>query len=244
MLERNDATLLVAELHHRVMNSFQIISALARRCGRVGAITDLAPVVDDLTDRVAAFGDFHRQLARPPSGCFAAYCSTLGTNLVAAFGRSDVVRVTMEQVDLPSDHRARIALIIAELLTNCLKHSLATVSAGTISLTLQVFEGRIVIEAQDSAAPSLPQRPPKPSRVVSALSASLGGDARVIDRGGYCAQVSLPLQSPLPAAGHAKCGVGLICVDEAPSASRRRAAVEASNLTTAGPLACKERSMK
>lgn len=193
MLEENGTALLVTEIHHRVMNSFQVISALAQRCSRVREIDDLPPVLDDLADRLAAFAAVHRQLAMPPSGYFADYCSTLGTNLVAAFGRSDAIHVMMDAIDLPESWLARVALIVAELLTNCLKHSLSSTVSGSIRLDLRVSHDRLVIEAQDSAAGPIPQRAPKPSRVVSALSASLGGEACVVDRQGYCARVTLPL---------------------------------------------------
>ena len=193
MLEENGTALLVTELHHRVMNSFQVISALAQRCSRVREINELPPVLDDLADRLAAFAAVHRQLAMPPYGCFADYCSTLGTNLVAAFGRSDTIHVVMDAIDLPERWLAQVALIVAELLTNCLKHSLSSTASGSISLDLHVSHDQLIIEAQDSAAGPLSQRTPEPSRVVSALSASLGGDACIVDRQGYCARVTLPL---------------------------------------------------
>ncbi|WP_242187071.1 histidine kinase dimerization/phosphoacceptor domain -containing protein [Sphingomonas sp. CARO-RG-8B-R24-01] len=193
MFEENGTALLVTEIHHRVMNSFQVISALAHRCSRVREINDLPPILDDLADRLAAFAAVHRQLAMPPSGCFADHCSTLGMNLVAAFGRSDTIHVGMDAIDLPERWLSQVALIVAELLTNCLKHSLRSTASGSIRLDLHVSHGQLVIEAQDSAAGPISKRPPEPSRVVSALSASLGGDACIVDRQGYCAQVTLPL---------------------------------------------------
>lgn len=195
MLQDNGATLLLTEMNHRVMNSFQVISALASRFNRVQDLNDLPPILDDLTDRLAAFAALHRQLATPPHGCFAGYCSSLGTNLVAAFGRLDAVVVTMDPVILPPSWRARIALIVAELLTNCLKHSLTSTAPGSIRLELRLTDDRLIIEAQDSAAPPVSQPLPEPSRVVLALAASLGGETRVVDRDGYCAQVSLPIAS-------------------------------------------------
>lgn len=193
MLEDNGTALLMAEFHHRVLNSFQVISTLADRCGRVREINDLPPVLEDLAERLAAFAAVHRQLAIPPCGCFAVYCSTLGANLVAGFGRTDTVHVSMDAIELPASWLSRVALIIAELLTNCLKHSLRSTSVGSISLDIQVCHDQLVIEAQDSAAVAITHRSRSPSRVVAALAASLGGDARVVDRQGYCAQVSLPL---------------------------------------------------
>lgn len=195
MFDENAAGLLVTEIHHRVMNSYQVIFSLAERCTRVRDMAELQPIVDDLAERLSAFAALHRQLAIPPSGSFAEYCSNLGNNLVAAFGRTDVVRVRMDAVNLPARWLSRIALIIAELLTNCLKHSLTSTAPGSIYLDLRVSFDRLIIEAQDSAAPPVSHGLPDPSRVISALTASLGGDACVIDRGGYCAQVSLPLHT-------------------------------------------------
>ena len=194
-LEDHGSALLVAELHHRVMNSFQVISALAMRCGRVKQITELSPILGDLENRLSAFASVHRQLAMPPSSCFVEHCRTLGHALVAAFGRLDAVHVRMDPVNLPPRSLARISLIVAELTTNCLKHSLRSAGAGSIHIELRIASGQLVIEAQDSAACPISGDPPEPSRIVAALATSLGGSARVIDNGGYCVRITLPLQA-------------------------------------------------
>ncbi len=110
------------ELHHRFYNSLQIVSAA------VGSLAsdrrgphDLA----QLSDRIATLGELHRTLARPLAdladmlAAFSEVCSSL----IRGFARGQVT-LCLKTMTFPSDPMIvrGLTLILAELVTNALKH--------------------------------------------------------------------------------------------------------------------------
>src|SRR5207302_9550486 len=122
----SDDTVLLAEFNHRLFNTLQIIAAMVARCRRD---TDGSATVwlGEPEERLRALGALHRLLVTtPPPETFENHCRKLCILLVRAFSREDVTPwVVMEDLDLSSEQTFRLPLLVVELVTNVLKHSLA-----------------------------------------------------------------------------------------------------------------------
>ena len=188
----DDTAMLFAELNHRFFNSFQVIAALARQAGRASR-AELAPMLEDLDSRLVALAQVHRLLAFSPTrDGIEQHCRMLCRHLVKGFGRSDHVELRIEHDDLPTKWVELLPLILVEMVTNVLKHSLAGRPAGVITIALDAAPTGFELIVADTSGAPCPSPPPPPSRTVAALAKSLDGSAFVYDRNGYVAGVRLP----------------------------------------------------
>ena len=185
--------LLLREQFHRFSNSFQIVAALARQCSRESDPLDSAMMIGALEERMRALASVHRLLA---SGFemrdFAAHVGEIARELIQSFGRTDGVILRIDRFWLCEKRRFRLALIVNELVTNALKHSLCDCSEGLIEISVRNVDHAVILTVADSNRKALDGRRPLPSAIVASLAESIGGVADVIDRNGYAARVILP----------------------------------------------------
>lgn len=185
--------LLLREQFHRFSNSFQIIAALASQCNREAGTPETALMVEALGERLQALSRVHRLLATGFEMCdFAERVRAIANELVRSFGRTDGVSLQIERFWLSERHRFRLCLIVNELVTNALKHSLSSCEEGLIEISARSFDRSIVLTVVDSNREALRGRHPLPSPIVAGLAESIGGVAEVIDRDGYAVRVVLP----------------------------------------------------
>ncbi len=185
--------LLLREQLHRFSNSFQIVAALARQCNREPGVFDAASMVATLEERLHALMTLHRLLA---TGCqmhdFADHVGGVARELVRSFGRTDAVILRIDHFWLPERHRFRLALIVNELVTNALKHSLRDCAEGLIEISARTNDRAVILTVADSNRKMLGGGCPLPSPIVAGLAESIGGVAEVVDHNGYAVRVVLP----------------------------------------------------
>ncbi|MGC1301212.1 MAG: sensor histidine kinase [Caulobacteraceae bacterium] len=187
----DEETTLLAELNHRLFNTMQVIAAQVAQCSRADGATPVRPHLEALRDRIQALGALHRLLAYPACESFEEHCQTLCRLLIAAFDRSGVKAwVRMETVAIGRREERYLALLVVELVTNVLKHSLTEGSEGTLWIDLQVQRDGLELRVCDSR--KAPVRVFGPPRMAEALARALGGQALVCDRDGYAVVVRFP----------------------------------------------------
>jgi two-component sensor histidine kinase len=185
--------LLLREQFHRFSNSFQIIAALASQCNRQAGTPETALMVEALGERLQALSTVHRLLATGFDMCdFAGRVREIANELVRSFGRTDPVILKIDRFWLPEKHRFRLCLIVNELVTNALKHSLCNCAEGVIEISARSFDRTVVLTIVDSNRGTLHGRRPLPSPIVAGLAESIGGVAEVIDHDGYAVRIVLP----------------------------------------------------
>lgn len=185
--------LLLREQLHRFSNSFQIIAALASQCHRKAGAPETALMVEALQERLQALSTVHRLLATGfEMSDFANRVRKIARELVRSFGRTDAVILQIDRFWLPEKHRFRLCLIVNELVTNALKHSLCNCAEGLIEISARTFDRTVVLTVVDSNRETLHGRRPLPSPIVAGLAESIGGLAEVIDQNGYAVRVVLP----------------------------------------------------
>jgi two-component sensor histidine kinase len=188
---------LLAEFNHRLFNTLQIIGLMVSSCRRDLACLSSLATLSELEYRLAAFGRMHRLLSAPaPRAGFEDHCRTLCVALVQAFGREDITPwVVMEDVDLSQAQAYSVTLLVVELVTNVLKHSLTEQEGGIVWVDLHARGSQIELTVSDNRKAPLPVF--APSRIVDALARGLKGEAFVQQAGGWIAGARIPSELAL-----------------------------------------------
>jgi two-component sensor histidine kinase len=156
---REHSNTLFRELQHRVANNLQFVAALLNF--RKRALTsDPAAVeaLDAAQQRLDMMSRVHRRLHDPRSVDQPVddYLRELCTDLIAASDTPGVqLEVSAEPIVLSLDHLMSTSLIVAELVTNSLKHAFAGRSGGMITVDLRCARGMCTLTVGDDG-PGLP----------------------------------------------------------------------------------------
>lgn len=120
--------LLMREMHHRVQNSLQLVSAMLRLQQREFSDPIVQARFEETQRRILAMAAVHRHLWRSTEiGIvrFDIYLQEVRDSLVEAWGRQwgEYVQLQSTSVLVPTDKAIVLGLIITELLTNAVKHA-------------------------------------------------------------------------------------------------------------------------
>ena len=174
--------LIVEEFSHRVVNEYAgAIAALNFEAVQL-ADANARAVLHRTTQRLHAAAEAHRVLQAP----FAADDMSLGDYLdrvCAALAEANLrdrgVKLILveDEVVLPAVRCWRVALIVAELITNAVKHGFKG-GAGMIVVEVGQVGNEVICKVADNGQiPANPQ-PSCGSRVVEGLARELQGDVR------------------------------------------------------------------
>ena len=142
-----DKVALLNEVHHRVKNNLQVITSLPRlESGRSGQ-PETQAALGNMQSRIRSMELLHQMLYR--SGVFASVDLGRYIEQIAqqAFrfqtpdSRAIRLRLSLSSVAVNLDQAAPIGLIVAELISNCLKHGFPAGRSGEVSLDLQPVAG-------------------------------------------------------------------------------------------------------
>jgi two-component sensor histidine kinase len=195
---RQDEFVLLRELNHRHFNGLQSIANSISRCGREPTLGETQARLADLEGRIAAHASLHRLLSDAPrQGLLEIHCLALCFNLVRMFGREDVTPyVHMDDVQLSAVQAFLMSLLVAELVTNVLKHSFAQEQGGTIWIDMRrVQQCEVELTVCDSGKAFLDDRAIREPRIANALVQILSGKLDVLRDDGYVTRVRFPLET-------------------------------------------------
>jgi two-component sensor histidine kinase len=151
---------LFRELQHRVANNFQFVSALlwARR-KTIPADSAAAVAIDAARARLVMMSQVHRRLNDPRSidAPLDKYLTDLCRALIDA---SDVpfvrLKIRSKPVRLDLEKLMTLSLIVAELVTNSLKHAFVGRDDGAITIDFETAHGVNILKIADDG-PGLPE---------------------------------------------------------------------------------------
>jgi two-component sensor histidine kinase len=192
-----EAFVLLRELNHRHFNWLQLIAVSLARCAGQPTPAQMQTKLADLVNRLHAHASLNRLLSDAPDpGLLESHCLALCSNLVRMFGREDVTPyVRMDQVDLSQVQAFWISLLVAELVTNILKHSLAN-EGGTIWVDmLSVRPDEFELRVCDSRKAPLKSQPRRDPSIVGALVEILSGTIDVLCDDAYVTRICVPLET-------------------------------------------------
>ncbi len=166
---------LFAELHHRFYNSLQVISSLAGGMMRADVTPDACRrAAEDLQRRVAVLGQLHRMLSEPHGVAIERSCRSLCQILAAAFDREDTkFRMAFESRPMECDEAQGLMLMLAELVTNAMKH-MRPDTPLRIDVHLSIHCSGYDLSVTSNSAPPCGS-PTREPRIAAQLARKLGG---------------------------------------------------------------------
>ena len=198
--------LLMREVHHRVQNGLQLVGSMLRLQEREAADPAVAAHLGEAGRRLTAVALVHQRLRRSEqvgSVEFGGYLEELRAGLVEGWGAAwdRHVRVRAEPVVLPTKTAVILALALAELLTNAVRHAYGG-EPGPIEVTAGKDGGRAIrVVVADRGAGAEGRGGPEGfgARLVRVLVAQLKGEILLEDnRPGLRVVLVVPLP-PEPA---------------------------------------------
>ena len=136
IMQKRSATLF-AELQHRVANNLAFLTAVLNLHGKqYGKDGPVAAALDDVKERLMAMSRSHRRLYDPAKidASISQYLGELCAEQIAMSGKPVTHTVTCDDIFLELDQTVSVALIVSELVTNCLKHAFKDCSQGHIAI--------------------------------------------------------------------------------------------------------------
>lgn len=148
-------TALLHEVDHRVKNNLQMISSLIVMQSRAIPDESIKLSLQSMLERVEALSTVHRRLYQSDDVSrfdLADFVRDIVHDLIASSGRRIETRLDLQQVNIPAEKAAPIALIVNELVTNALKHGFRDRTDGAIYVRVARLDGTCTIEVADNGA--------------------------------------------------------------------------------------------
>jgi two-component sensor histidine kinase/integral membrane sensor domain MASE1 len=148
-LSRNKV--LLNEVHHRVKNSLQMISAIVSLQGRHGTAHELSDKINKQVSAIAATYDVIHRMESVESADVCLVVSELCADISASGGGFVSLKCeTKGEIIVTADTAVALALALNELITNSIKHAAPHVGNACITVTCFPEERRAVVRIKDN----------------------------------------------------------------------------------------------
>ncbi|GIM47493.1 sensor histidine kinase [Collibacillus ludicampi] len=144
----------IKEIHHRVKNNLQTVASLLRLQMRRGASEEAKLSYQESLNRIMSIATVHEVLSY--SGIEKVHMDEIINKISKLIsynfpGQESDVQIKLETEPIPLDsHQAvSLALILTELIQNCLKHAFTGREAGRITVRYYHMEGMIHLLVED-----------------------------------------------------------------------------------------------
>ena len=196
----------IKEIHHRVKNNLQTVSGLLRLQMRRTHIDEVKRVYRDSIQRINSIAIIHEMLAYEGQDSirFREVADRIAKNMISSITRPDqLVNIDLrgDDLTLPSEKATTLALIVNELIQNCVTHAFGDRQEGHIDIVLRANNQLVQVRVADDGIGigSLADIDPKEHlglKIVETLvQENLGGVLEIIDTGvGTEAQITFPLK--------------------------------------------------
>jgi two-component sensor histidine kinase len=152
----NQRDLLVQEIHHRVKNNLQIVSSLLSLQAKRIKVPASRREFEVARERVDALALLHRHLYEQRDAAsidLKLFIERLVRHLIEAYlpaeGRRIEAAVDIADIRVPPAIVVPLGLVIAEAISNALKHAFPDGRAGRIEVTLRVDGDRATLTVRD-----------------------------------------------------------------------------------------------
>ncbi|HZG79910.1 MAG TPA: histidine kinase dimerization/phosphoacceptor domain -containing protein, partial [Brevibacillus sp.] len=144
----------IKEIHHRVKNNLQTISSLLRLQMRRSSSPELEKVYRESINRINSIAIIHEYLAHDGLDKidFKEILTKISKIIVSSMRRSEQsiqVLITGESFYLPSNKATSFALIVTELVQNCMIHAFTDRQEGVIAIELVPKENFVSLSVTD-----------------------------------------------------------------------------------------------
>ncbi|MDF1536413.1 MAG: histidine kinase dimerization/phosphoacceptor domain -containing protein [bacterium] len=182
---------LLKEVHHRVKNNLQALSALLNLQAYYSGEGRTQGILADCQNRLQTMALIHQDLYESNDVAnvnFAGYIDRLSHYIMETHGAHPAgidLKMSLQEAILPVDTAIPVGLIVNELLTNAVKHAFPDGRRGQVSVTFQDFgEGLYMIKVEDDGV-GLPQgfdintTHSMGMQLITILTEQLGGQVKV-----------------------------------------------------------------
>jgi two-component sensor histidine kinase len=195
---------LLREIHHRVKNNLQVISALLQLQSDHCSDQAITEMFKESQQRVRSMAMVHERLYRSEDlACvdFGDYLRTLTDSLRRSYNATAInVEVVTRGVELPLDTAVPCGLLVNELVSNALKHAFPQKRSGSIVVELVRDPNKpntILLTVRDNgiglpAGMDMSNADSFGLRLVAALVDQLLGSLAITSNAGAMFQVSFP----------------------------------------------------
>ncbi|MFC5448494.1 sensor histidine kinase [Paenibacillus aestuarii] len=133
----------IKEIHHRVKNNLQNVSSLLRLQMRRSKQDEVKKVFQDSINRMTSIAILHEMLASDGLDTvpFQEVMERIAKHIVSASAKPEQqIRLAIhgDALTLPSECAGTLALVLNELVQNCVTHAFRDRSVGNIDIALQV----------------------------------------------------------------------------------------------------------
>ena len=147
-----EADMLVVEMRHRLANCFQLLSSLTRLRGRSVDSEEARDLLAWFSSVIVAMGRLQQRLAASEGRSFVAYLRE-SASFWNTIGADQQISVDVEAVEgqpISDQQATMLALIINELVTNCLEHAFIGRAGGRIAIRfLPTADHHVSLEVAD-----------------------------------------------------------------------------------------------
>lgn len=188
-----EMTMLFQEIHHRIKNNMQSIQAL------VGMQDIPEAAKHDLRSRFAAMAAMHEHIYkhdRYMSIDARDLVPAIVDEVIAAYGTGAEVSYSLVSVQVGRDQATPLALLLSELVTNCLKYAFGHGAKGQISISISPAPDgmtRLVVRDNGVGLPEGARGGSMGMRLVKGVVAQLGGEHSFRNDGGAVFEATLRL---------------------------------------------------
>jgi two-component sensor histidine kinase len=188
---------LFQEIHHRVKNNLQAVSALVR----------LQPgpqeMKEDLTRRIAAMSAVHQHMYESDQfGDLDAsgYLGKLLSGLTESAPPGVALDWKLDPIQVSPDQALPLGLLVNELVANAFKHAFPNNRSGRVNVTLERdTKNNALLTISDDGVGQKLETAPNPartgigSRLISGFASQLNGETKIRHAGGVTYELRFPL---------------------------------------------------
>lgn len=185
-----DKDILLREIHHRVKNNLQMISALLYLQGKSIDDPSAQDAIRESRDRVQSMAMIHQNLYQDENLLgieVKDYLDKLFDHLFASYNiKDEAIRLNkhIDAVNLDVDTVIPLALIVNELISNALKYAFTDDRPGQIDVLLHQDEEQLTLEVKDNGLGLASDFDPTQSgnfgfKLINILSDQLGAQWKI-----------------------------------------------------------------
>lgn len=153
---------LMKEMNHRVKNSLSIVASILRLQARELDSRELTGKLEETAHRIAAIARAHERLYRNDveNLDLGTYIEEICKDLQASVYPCTVHVKAQHGIQIRTDSAVSVAVVIVELITNCVKHAYSSRIPGKIWVKIERDAGSISISVRDEGTGPSPDFDP------------------------------------------------------------------------------------
>lgn len=193
--------LYIDELMHRTLNDYTAMISMVRQASLEVSVGNTGSALDEVVNRLRASAATFRVL-RPRVNYSLRSLDLALADLCEAISKSVLSQglqlfCVAQPITLSSRRCWQISLIVAELITNSVRHAFNYGKRGLITVDVRLVDSRIQCSVTDDGISNIVVSPGRGTAIVDALASELGGTiVRGFTSEGSVVTLHMPLLEP------------------------------------------------